>query len=249
MCKLTGTSIYRLTSAAFVAAALFAAGASAGPDAGDVGAPTEHHQGHDGHGSEHAGHDGHHEGTGDDHANHRAMLERKGYERSLRPYTPADVPLLREDGQATTLAAELAGGRPVIVNFIFTTCATICPVLSATFNQVQTILGPEAEGVRMVSISIDPEYDTPERLRDYARRFDAGPNWRFLTGTPGDIVAVQKSFSVYRGNKMNHEPTVLLRGVSGDTWVRLDGFASAADVAEEFRRLRETQAPSSKAQS
>ena len=61
----------------------------------------------------------------------------------------------------------------------------------------------------MISFSIDPEYDTPERLRKYAALFNAGPQWQFLTGSLANSVAIQKAFDVYRGNKMNHEPTYL----------------------------------------
>ncbi len=126
-----------------------------------------------------------------------------------------------------------------MVNFIFTTCTTICPVMSGIFAQVQKELGPESAEVRMISVSIDPEYDTPERLREYAERFGAGPQWQFLTGDIDDIVAVQKSFDVYRGNKMSHEPTTLLRKSASDPWVRLDGIASAAEIVAEYRQLAE----------
>jgi protein SCO1/2 len=109
--------------------------------------------------------------------------------------------------------------------------------MSATFAQVQESLGSDANKVRMVSVSIDPEHDTPERLREYAKRFDAGPQWHFLTGRLDDSIAVQKAFGVYRGNKMNHEPTTLLKAADGETWFRMDGLASAADVVAEYRRL------------
>jgi protein SCO1/2 len=107
--------------------------------------------------------------------------------------------------------------------------------MSATFTQVQEELGPEREKVRMVSISIDPEHDTPERLREYAQRYKAGAGWKFLTGSLDDSIAVQKAFDVYRGNKMSHEPTTLLRVSEGGAWVRLDGIASAAQIVSEYR--------------
>ena len=111
--------------------------------------------------------------------------------------------------------------------------------MSATFAQVQNELGDESDKVCMVSISIDPEHDTPERLLDYAGRFNAGPQWGFFTGSEKDIVAVQKSVDVYRGNKMNHEPTTLLRRAEGGPWLRVDGLASAADIVREYRQLVE----------
>ncbi len=213
---------------------------------------TEDHSGHD-HAqhvagvSEHADHTNHadHEGhddtaaadDADPHALHRAMMQQSGYQRSEHTYALSDVKLVGMDGSVTTLREELDGDKPVMLNFIFTTCTTICPVMSGIFSQVQTALGPERDDVRMISVSIDPEYDTPERLRDYAGRFHAGPEWRFLTGDPNDVIAVQRAFDVYRGNKMSHEPTTLLRRSPSDPWVRLDGIASAESIASEYRRL------------
>jgi len=176
--------------------------------------------------------------TGDDpHAQHRAMMAKQGYQRSEHAYPLKDHALVDMAGEETSLLREVNVDRPVMVNFIFTTCTTICPVMSGIFSQVQQKLGPASQDLRMISISIDPEYDTPERLRDYAKRYKAGPQWEFLTGNPDDIVAVQKAFDVYRGNKMSHEPTTLLRRSPSDPWVRLDGIASAADIIAEYRSL------------
>jgi protein SCO1/2 len=91
--------------------------------------------------------------------------------------------------------------------------------------------------VHLVSISIDPEQDTPERLSEYARRFHAGPEWRFYTGTTQASVAVQRAFEAYRGDKMDHTPATFLRAAPGRPWVRIDGFASSEELAREFHEL------------
>jgi protein SCO1/2 len=187
--------------------------------------------------SEGHGESGHGGAEDDPHAQHRQMLDSKGYTRTVHPYDPPDLPLVTADGRRTSLHQVLAGDRPVLLNFIFTTCTTICPALSATFAQVQSQLGSEAAQVYMVSISIDPEYDTPEQLRAYAQRFSAGPQWSFLTGDLKDVVAVQRAFDAYRGSKMNHPPLTFLRAAAGGPWVRLDGIASGADVVRELHDL------------
>ena len=173
----------------------------------------------------------------DPHAHHRHMMESKTYSRSEHDYQLPDVELVNMAAEKTSLLDEVNVGKPVMVNFIFTTCTTICPVMSATFAQVQSELGDESDALRMVSFSIDPEQDTPERLREYAGRFNAGPQWQFLTGSLENSVAVQKAFDVYRGNKMNHEPTTLMKAAGSDTWVRIDGLARAADIVAEYHRL------------
>lgn len=162
------------------------------------------------------------------------------YTRSVASYTPPDVTLADASGAKVRLASVLEREGPVMLQFIFTTCPTVCPVMSATFAAARAKLGPESEKVRMVSISIAPEYDTPERLREYARRFKAGPRWLFLTGELNDIVSIRKAFDAYPGdNKMRHEPLTFLRLSPGKPWVRLDGLTSAAQLVSEYERLTE----------
>lgn len=219
--------------AAFAALATVAIAASpmaAGPHAGHAGMDHAHHLNQ----QAAAG-----AASADPHAHHRAMLmQQAAFQRSVHRYRLPDAKLIGTDGKETTLLEVLGGGKPVMVNFIFTTCTTICPVLSATFSQVQGELGADRDAVRMISISIDPEEDTPDRLSAYAERYHAGPQWRFFTGRLDDIIAIQKAFDVYRGNKMSHEPAILLRGDADSPWVRLDGFASAADVVKEYEQLQ-----------
>lgn len=194
----------------------------------DAHAHHDHHAMH--HGNEGAA-------SEDPHARHRAMLTSQGYQRSEHDYAVVDIPVVDMQGNRSSLTAELDHDKPVMMSFIFTSCTTICPVLSATFAKVQEVLGPEAQDVRMVSISIDPEYDTPSRLKAYARLYSAGEQWQFLTGSLDDMIAVQRVFDVYRGNKMNHEPTILLRMAKDEPWVRLDGLVSASELTREYRSL------------
>ncbi len=121
----------------------------------------------------------------------------------MASYTIPDVKLLDPNRARVSLRSQL-DDKPVILNFIFTSCGAICPVMSTTFSQVQKALGPERNAVRMVSISIDPEHDTPEALKIYARQYGAGPQWQMLTGSLDDSIAVQRAFNVYRGDKMGH---------------------------------------------
>lgn len=171
------------------------------------------------------------------HAQHKKMLTKQGYSRTEHGYNPPELTLVTMNDEMVTLQKALESDKPVLLNFIFTTCTTICPVLSATFSQVQEQLGDESDQIRMISISIDPEHDTPERLRAYATRFKAGSQWEFLTGDLDAIITTQKSFDIYRGSKMNHEPITYLHASNEAPWVRLDGIASASDVIKEYRQL------------
>ena len=148
-----------------------------------------------------------------------------------------DVKLTRDDGRRIAFRGETDDGRPVVLSFIFTTCSTICPTISQTLAQFQAGLGAEAGRVHMMSISLDPEQDTVARLHAYAQQFDAGPQWQHYTGTLEASVAVQRAFGVYRTDKMNHAPVFFLRAAPGQPWLRLDGFATAADLSTHYAQL------------
>jgi protein SCO1/2 len=163
-----------------------------------------------------------------------ALQAQPRYVRSQVRVAVPDVTLIDARGERVSLAALLAPPGPVVLQFIFTTCPSVCPMLSASLAGAQGEMG---EGARLVSISIDPEYDTPARLREYARRYKAGPRWWLLTGSRDDVAAVQKAFGAWRANKMSHEPLTFLRAAPEEPWVRLAGELSAADLIAETRRL------------
>jgi len=144
---------------------------------------------------------------------------------------------LRDDGKLVNLPAELDDGRrPLVMNFIYTSCTTICPMNSQVFEQFQGDLGAERKSVHLVSISIDPEQDTPAHLRKYAAQFHARRGWDHYTGKLADVIAVQRAFGAYRGDKMSHTPLTLMRSSPGKPWVRFDGFARADDLMVERKQ-------------
>jgi protein SCO1/2 len=157
--------------------------------------------------------------------------------RSVANYDLPKVGVMRVDGVRVVFAADIDSGPPVILNFVYTSCTTICPVMTQIFARLQEELGAGREHALLVSVSIDPEYDTVARLAAYAKQFDAGPQWRFYTGSLQASVAIQRAFAVYKGDKMNHTPVTFLRAAPGQPWVRLDGFATPAELLKEYRLL------------
>jgi protein SCO1/2 len=152
--------------------------------------------------------------------------------RSTAEYRVEGLRLLRSDGKGVTLSDELNYDGPLVLDFVFTTCTAICPILSRTFAELQA-RSDSVKPLRLVSISIDPQHDTPAVLRSYAKQFEAGREWRFYTGTVAESVAVQRAFDVYRGNKMNHVPLTFVRRGPGQPWVRLEGYASVDTLLRE----------------
>jgi len=226
---------------------------STGHDHGAGHARKDDHSGHD----VHAGHGDHDMSHGAEHAamDHRmpdhlgmdigntaeAAMRPDGfqYKRSANDYVMPDVTLRNQNAQKVNFAELMDYDGPVVLNFIFTSCATICPVMSATFGQTQADLAAIDDSYLMVSISIDPDYDTPRRLRAYADLHAARDNWVMLTGQFDDIFTVVRAFdAVYKGeNKMYHRPLTFLRRGKDTPWLRLEGLLGSEELAEEYAAL------------
>lgn len=151
-----------------------------------------------------------------------------GVQRVAARYQAPAVELLDQRGKPVDLRQLLSTSRPVALNFIFTSCRTICPVLSASLASLHRTAGSEVD---FISVSIDPEYDTPRVLEAYARRFDVGSRWTLLTGTSDAIAAVRRAFDAGSAAKDAHRPLTFLRPAGSQEWIRLDGFPSTSELA------------------
>jgi protein SCO1/2 len=169
----------------------------------------------------------------EDHSGHAAPAAKV---RSEHVYTLPALKVTRADGKQMTLAEAIDDGRPVMLNFVYTSCNAICPVTSQVFVEVRERLGADRDKVNMVSISIDPEQDTPSKLTEYAKRFGSAGVWAHYTSSSADAVSIQRAFDAWRGDKMNHQPTTYLRSSPGKPWVRLDGFFGPAAMVSEFQK-------------
>ncbi|OGT03371.1 MAG: hypothetical protein A3F73_06795 [Gallionellales bacterium RIFCSPLOWO2_12_FULL_59_22] len=177
-------------------------------------------------------------GEGESHHQHHEMAAPgNDYKLSIVKYQAPDVKLMDANGRVVSLRSSLEGGEPVMLNFIFTNCTTNCPVTNSIFPRVQEKLGPDHGKLRMVSVSIDPEHDSPSRLNAYAKKFGANGQWSLLTGSIENSIAVQRAFDAYIGDKKNHRPITFIRNGTGEPWLRIDGLASADDLVREYRGL------------
>jgi protein SCO1/2 len=168
----------------------------------------------------------------------RAFSESKpSYRRTIEKYTAPDVTLVNQDGKKVKLISLINSGKPVMLDFIYGTCTTICPVLSAGFTNLQNKFGQDASKVQLISITIDPEYDTPAVMKDYLKRFRAKPGWDFLTGSREDIDRVMRAFDAYVPNKMSHYPLTLLKAPNSEQWVRIYGMVGMSVLMEEYRKI------------
>jgi cytochrome oxidase Cu insertion factor (SCO1/SenC/PrrC family) len=149
-----------------------------------------------------------------------------------------DAALLDQDGRAVRLGGDVIGDRIVVMNFVYTTCTTVCPLLSARFTGLQAALGERlGPEVRLVSLSIDPLRDTPARLKAYAGRHHAGAGWLHLTGRPDEVEQVLRGLGAYSPRLADHAPMTLVGDGRTGRWTRINGFPSAAQLLAQVDAL------------
>ncbi|MDB5745295.1 MAG: electron transporter SenC [Massilia sp.] len=109
--------------------------------------------------------------------------------------------LLTHEGKGVRFYDDLLSGKLVVINMMYTTCTGICPANTAALKALQQALGARVgRDIFMYSLSLRPAFDTPAALRDYARRYDTGPGWTFLTGKPMDVDAIRRRLGFYDSN-------------------------------------------------
>lgn len=149
-----------------------------------------------------------------------------------RPLDLPDTVLVDEQGHRVRFRSDVVHDRVVAIQLIFTTCGTICPPLGANFGKLRKLLGERAgRDVQLISISVDPQADTPERLKAWATQFGYGPGWTLLTGPEADLRSVRKALRVDSGDKASHSPLVLIGNPARGKWTRVYGLAPPATLA------------------
>ncbi len=185
----------------------------------------------------------------DPHAKHRGMMNMKS-ETTAEPATVKlyDGVLLTQDDERVSFVNDVIADRIVVMDFVYTTCTTVCPVLSAILGQVQERLsdqlGPE---LHLVSVSVDPVRDTPARLKAYAASHRAGPAWIWVTGEKTEVDEVLRGLGAYTPDFEDHPSMVLVGDARSGTWKRFFGFpgpdkiVAAVEELQAARQVAKTQ--------
>jgi cytochrome oxidase Cu insertion factor (SCO1/SenC/PrrC family) len=143
-----------------------------------------------------------------------------------------NVTVYDQDGRRRNFYDDLVKGKTVAINFIFTTCTTICPPMTATFHRVQQDLAVGHVNAELISVSVDPTTDTPERLRDFAAKFKAGPGWTFVTGDKAAIDSLLGALGAAVADKSDHTPLVLVGNDATGHWTRAYGLSPPATLVK-----------------
>jgi len=146
-----------------------------------------------------------------------------------------DVTLIDQDGRTVNFY-DLVKGRTVAIDLIYTTCQYACPLESARLARMQQILGDRmGKDIFFISISIDPEHDTPAALKEYAKKYDAGPGWIFLTGKQDDIDMLSKKLGLWTDPSLTqdgHTPMLLIGNEASAQWTQTSALDNPKYTAQ-----------------
>ncbi len=153
--------------------------------------------------------------------------------------TIPDVSLVDQNGRKVRFYSDLIAGKTVAVNFVFTSCSTICTPQGARFAELQRLLGPKVgTEVHLISVSIDPETDTPAKLKAWSIKLGAAPGWTLVTGSKEEVVRLLKSLGAFDVDIRRHTPSMLLGNDREKRWTRAYSLAPAAQLAGLLDALR-----------
>jgi protein SCO1/2 len=179
----------------------------------------------------------------DPHAHHKAMMAKPPEPAKAVEVVLRDLELVDQDGRPVRFVSDVIGDRIVVIDFIYTTCTTVCPVLSAVFSQIQSKLAERlGKEVVLVSVSVDPVRDTPARLKGYAETHKAGAGWTWLTGDKRVVDEVLKGLQAYTPNFEDHPPMVLVGDGRSGGWTRFFGFPGPDQIVARVDELAAVRA-------
>jgi protein SCO1/2 len=165
----------------------------------------------------------------DPHAGHR--MGQAQPEQSAAQKWFSDVELVDQDGRRVHFYTDMLKGKTVVLNAFFTTCTSVCPPMNRNLEKVQEALGDRlGKDVFIVSVSVDPETDTPTRLKEYAKRFHAKPGWTFLTGKKENVDWALYKVGQYVEAKDDHTTIIVIGNEATGLWKKALGTAKPAEL-------------------
>jgi cytochrome oxidase Cu insertion factor (SCO1/SenC/PrrC family) len=150
-----------------------------------------------------------------------------------------DIEVVNQDGRHVRFNSQVVEGRIAIVTGFFTTCSSMCPITQEKLSQVAKLLGPRlGKDVVIVSVSVDPQNDTPARMKDWAEKFHIAPGWTLLSGNRAQVDTLLKSLGLSVPLPQRHQSALMIGGTASG-WVRISSWTSA----EKLVKLVESMSP------
>ena len=160
-----------------------------------------------------------------------------------------NVELITQDGKKVRFYDDLIKGKVVAINLIYTTCKYSCPLETARLVQLQKLLGDRmGKDIFFYSITIEPEHDTPQVLKDYAEKYHVGPGWLFLTGKEADIKLLSNKLGLdtlpRADDPDGHMPHLLIGNEKTGLWMRNSAVDNTRFLAMKIEQMMGYTSPS-----
>jgi protein SCO1/2 len=181
-----------------------------------------------------------------------ALAQKKDHSRDIHPPPTAsgakplpppklsipDVEVVDQDGRKQNFYADLVKDKVVIINFVFTTCKVTCTLSGANFSKLQTLLGERlGRDVFLISVSTDPETDSPEKLKAWGERFKAKPGWTLITGASKEVAGLLRVLKGDGLDKDYHVPSLYMVNDVKKTHRRAFGLEDPARIIKMVDEL------------
>jgi protein SCO1/2 len=142
-----------------------------------------------------------------------------------------DVVLTDQEGRPQRLYSDLLAGRTVVIDAFFSDCTGSCPVVAATLAKLQAALGERlGRDLYLLSFSVDPQNDTPARLKEYAARFGARPGWFFLTGKKENVDFALQKLGQYVEQRETHSNLLIVGNERTGLWKKVFGLSKPEEI-------------------
>ena len=142
-----------------------------------------------------------------------------------------DVELTDQHGKPVRFYSDVLQGKTVVIESFFTTCTGTCPLMNATFAKIQNAVGARlGKDVFLVSITVDPETDTPAKLKEYAAHMKARPGWVFLTGKKENVQQALHKLGLKVGSREEHKNLFLVGNEPKGLWKKVFGLGKADEI-------------------
>lgn len=169
------------------------------------------------------------------------LLAPQDSEAAKRSYF-TDLKLITHEGKEVRFYTDILKDKVVLIHFFYTNCKTVAALQSKVLSDMQSLIGDRlGKDIFLVSITVDPERDTPDKVREYAKVFAARKGWIFLTGKKGNVDWINYKLGNYTEKPEDHAALLLLGNLKTGHWLKASPDARAKTLAEMLLKLSEEE--------
>ena len=174
----------------------------------------------------------------DPHDKHNMAAMSKDEMAEAKIVLPDGLSMLNQYGNNVDLRKNVIGDKIVAISFVYTTCTTVCPVVSSIFSMVQErLIERMGKDFALITITVDPARDTPHRLLSYSKSFNPASGWSWLTGDKKSVDKILSALGAYTPNFEDHPAMVLIGDDSNSEWYRYFGFPAPGVIVTKVNAL------------